>query len=94
MDLIITNAHLSDAPERGLVDIGISGGRIAALAPALAAEGERFDACRSQRRSRRRMAAPAWALPDLPWRFAGAGGRDGSFSGRHRSTIIDEWMLS
>ena len=44
MDLIITNVRLSDAPERGPVDIGIAGGRIAAIAPALAADGERFDA--------------------------------------------------
>lgn len=43
MDLIISNVRMSDAPERGPVDIGIEGGRIAAIAPALASEGERFD---------------------------------------------------
>src|ERR1700747_1430414 len=43
MDLIISNVRLSDAPERGPVDIGIGAGRLAAIAPALAAEGERFD---------------------------------------------------
>ena len=43
MDLIISNVRLSDAPERGPVDIGIEAGRIAAIAPALASEGELFD---------------------------------------------------
>jgi cytosine/creatinine deaminase len=43
MDLIIRNVRLS-APPVGPVDIGIEGGRIAAIAPALAAEGGEYDA--------------------------------------------------
>jgi cytosine deaminase len=42
MDLILRNARLADA-ENELTDIGIAGGRIAALAPALAADGESLD---------------------------------------------------
>jgi cytosine deaminase len=44
MDLIIRNARLSDRPEQAPVDIGVKDGRIAAIEPALAAEGEVFDA--------------------------------------------------
>src|SRR5215467_13307924 len=44
MDLIIRNARLSTRPGDTAVDIGIANGRIAAIAPALAAEGREFDA--------------------------------------------------
>ncbi|HXZ01400.1 MAG TPA: amidohydrolase family protein [Stellaceae bacterium] len=44
MDLVIRRARLSHAPEAGVVDIGIAAGRIAAIAPALAAEARSFDA--------------------------------------------------
>ena len=44
MDLIIRNARLSDRPGSAPLDIGIKGGRIAAIEPALAAEGQVFDA--------------------------------------------------
>jgi cytosine deaminase len=40
MDLIIRNARLSTRPEDGPVDIGVENGRIAAIAPKLAAEGK------------------------------------------------------
>jgi cytosine deaminase len=42
MDLILRNARLASDPGR-LTDIGIAGGRIAALAPQLAAEAEELD---------------------------------------------------
>jgi cytosine/creatinine deaminase len=44
MDLIIRNARLSTRPADGLVDIGVDNGRIAAIAPALAADGKEHDA--------------------------------------------------
>lgn len=44
MDLIVRNARLSTRPADGLVDIGVENGRIAALAPALAADGKEHDA--------------------------------------------------
>lgn len=44
MDLIIRNARLSTRPGDTQVDIGVEGGRIAALGPALAAEGQEHDA--------------------------------------------------
>lgn len=43
MDLIIRNARLSSRPDT-LVDIGVAGGRIAVLEPALAADGPEHDA--------------------------------------------------
>jgi cytosine/creatinine deaminase len=43
MDLIIRNVRVADRPETP-VDIGVDGGRIAAVAPRLAADGEEFDA--------------------------------------------------
>jgi cytosine deaminase len=44
MDLIVRNARLSHAPEASPVDIGITGGRIVAIEPALQADGSIFDA--------------------------------------------------
>jgi cytosine/creatinine deaminase len=44
MDLIIRNARLSTRPTGGPLDIGIENGRIAAIAPALAADGREYDA--------------------------------------------------
>jgi len=44
MDLIIRNARLSTRPADELVDIGIENGRIAAILPALAADGREHDA--------------------------------------------------
>jgi cytosine deaminase len=48
VDLILRNARLAGPPGAppppGTVDIGVEGGRIAAIAPALAAEGETCDA--------------------------------------------------
>jgi cytosine deaminase len=44
MDLIIRDARLSTRPEGGPVDIGVENGRIAAIAPHLAAEGKEHDA--------------------------------------------------
>jgi cytosine deaminase len=44
MDLIIRNARLSTRPSDPPVDIGVENGRIAAIAPALAAEGREHDA--------------------------------------------------
>jgi cytosine deaminase len=44
MDLIIRNARLSTRPADPAVDIGIDNGRIAAIAPALAADGREYDA--------------------------------------------------
>ena len=43
MDLIIRNVRLAERPETP-VDIGVAGGRIAAVAPGLAADGPVFDA--------------------------------------------------
>lgn len=43
MDLIIRNARIDDGSDRPPVDIGIDGGRIAAIEPNLAAEGETLD---------------------------------------------------
>jgi cytosine/creatinine deaminase len=40
MDLIIRDARLSSRPEDGLFDIGVENGRIAAIAPNLAADGK------------------------------------------------------
>src|SRR5690242_19437865 len=42
MDLILRNARLA-SEEGALTDIGIAGGRIVALAPGLAADGETLD---------------------------------------------------
>jgi len=45
MDLILRNARIAgDGPDEPLKDIGVSDGRIVALAPDLAAEGETVDA--------------------------------------------------
>ncbi len=44
MDLIIRNARLSERPADGPLDIGIAGGRIAAITRALAAEAPEYDA--------------------------------------------------
>ena len=43
MELIIRNARISDGPGAPLTDIGIEGGRIVAIEPALAADGETVD---------------------------------------------------
>ena len=42
MDLILRNARLASDASR-LIDIGIAGGKVAALAPQLAAEAETLD---------------------------------------------------
>jgi cytosine deaminase len=39
LDLVVGNAFLADRPSAGPVDIGVAGGRIAAIAPGLAATG-------------------------------------------------------
>jgi len=44
MDLIIKNARLANRQGDGLLDIGVSEGRIVAIAPGLAGEGESYDA--------------------------------------------------
>ncbi|HJU15944.1 MAG TPA: amidohydrolase family protein [Stellaceae bacterium] len=44
MDLIVRNVRLAERPEEGAVDIGVAEGRIAAIAPSLAAEAESYDA--------------------------------------------------
>ncbi len=44
MDLVIRNAILSSAPERPPVDVGIAGGRIVAIEPAIATEAQSYDA--------------------------------------------------
>ncbi|MGH7055471.1 MAG: amidohydrolase family protein [Stellaceae bacterium] len=44
MDLIVRNVRLAERPEDGTIDIGVREGRIAAIAPGLAAEGESYDA--------------------------------------------------
>src|SRR5215470_8793720 len=44
MDLIIRNARLSTRPADTALDIGVENGRIAAIAPALAADGREHDA--------------------------------------------------
>src|SRR5690349_19998115 len=44
MDLIIPNARPSTRPAGPVADIGIENGRIAAIAPALAADGRAYDA--------------------------------------------------
>ena len=43
-DLIVRNATLADRPSAGPVDIGIGGGRIMAIAPALSGAGTVYDA--------------------------------------------------
>ena len=43
MDTILKNARIADGPDAPLVDVGIEGGRIAAIETGLAAEGEVFD---------------------------------------------------
>jgi cytosine deaminase len=44
MDLIVRNARLSHAPDAAVTDIGVVAGRIAAIQPALQADGPVFDA--------------------------------------------------
>ena len=44
LDLVIRNAQLPGAPQGALLDIGISDGRIAAIAPRLDGAAEQFDA--------------------------------------------------
>ncbi len=44
MDLIVRNARLAHAPDAPPVDIGVAAGRIAAIEPALQADGAVFDA--------------------------------------------------
>ncbi|HUB11007.1 MAG TPA: amidohydrolase family protein [Acetobacteraceae bacterium] len=44
MELIVRNARMSTDPEGPLLDIGVEGGRIAAVAPRLSAEANVFDA--------------------------------------------------
>ncbi len=43
VDLILRNARVAGADDRPPVDIGIDKGRIAAIEPNLAAEGEEID---------------------------------------------------
>jgi len=43
MDLILRNARLTSRPAQTLCDIGLEGGRIAAIAPTLHAEGQEID---------------------------------------------------
>src|ERR671922_312921 len=43
MDLILRNARLTSRPGQTLVDIGIEGGRIAAIEPTLHVEGQAID---------------------------------------------------
>ena len=43
VDTIIRNARITDGPDSPLVDVGIEGRRIAAIAPGLSAEGETID---------------------------------------------------
>src|SRR5580765_7195312 len=43
MDLIVRNARRAAAPDE-IVDIGVAAGKIAAIGPNLAAEGESYDA--------------------------------------------------
>ena len=43
MDWIIRNTRINDGADQPTVDIGIDGGRIAAIEPNLAAEGEKLD---------------------------------------------------
>ncbi len=43
MDVILKNARVADEPGAALVDVGIEGGRIAAIEADLAADGESFD---------------------------------------------------
>ena len=43
MDTILRNARIADGPDAPLVDIGIEGGRISAIGPGLAANGELFE---------------------------------------------------
>jgi cytosine/creatinine deaminase len=44
MDLIVRNARLAQAPEAPPVDVGVAGGRIVAIEPALQADCPAFDA--------------------------------------------------
>ena len=44
MDTVIRNARVADGTDEPAVDIGIEGGRIVAIAPNLAADGETIDA--------------------------------------------------
>ncbi|MGE4047759.1 MAG: amidohydrolase family protein [Acetobacteraceae bacterium] len=44
MDLIVRNARLASQPEAPPVDIGVTNGRIVAIAPGLQAEGTEYDA--------------------------------------------------
>ena len=44
MDTIIRNARIKDGEDQSTVDIGIGAGRIAAIEPSLAADGEEIDA--------------------------------------------------
>jgi cytosine/creatinine deaminase len=44
MDLVVRNARLVDRPAEGPLDIAVAAGRIAAIGPDLAAEGETYDA--------------------------------------------------
>jgi len=44
VDLVVRNARIAGAGDDATVDIGISGGRLVAIEPALAAEGETIDA--------------------------------------------------
>jgi cytosine deaminase len=43
MDMILRNARLDDPARPGVVDIGLAGGRIAAIEPGLAADGPELD---------------------------------------------------
>ncbi|HQT78279.1 MAG: amidohydrolase [Rhodospirillales bacterium 20-64-7] len=44
MDLVIRNVRLADSPEQPPIDIGVQGGRIAAMAPGLGADAPAYDA--------------------------------------------------
>jgi cytosine deaminase len=44
MDLVVRNARVVDRPAEGPLDIAVAAGRIAAIGPDLAAEGETYDA--------------------------------------------------
>ena len=79
MDLIVRNARLARTPDAPMVDIGIQGGRIAAIAPNLMADGAEHDAggvlvCAGlvETHIHRNSQAPHREQERRSWRYGGA----------------------
>ena len=87
MDLIVRNARLSHMPDAPPMDIGIATGRIAAIEPALQADGTEFDAAASAQKSGT-GGQVLWPRQGT-WRFAGPAAAFGGRTSQSKSAAAE-----